>query len=175
LNQTQHEEQEVEKKRSMLLAKKSAASAANASGNASRHLVSANQTKATTAFNGSAAVQITKVNKSDQNEARPRNATLLSKAAKVNVAASTVVDLHANASVLSDTVRKLLEENQRLTKEKETLKNQLNAQQMKSEKAKLRQKLRNRLLVADRRLKAKKEQAGKSVAKMAPPAQSKHA
>eukprot|EP00927_Polykrikos_kofoidii_P030073 TRINITY_DN2593_c0_g1_i2.p1 TRINITY_DN2593_c0_g1~~TRINITY_DN2593_c0_g1_i2.p1 ORF type:complete len:329 (+),score=70.84 TRINITY_DN2593_c0_g1_i2:73-987(+) len=60
-----------------------------------------------------------------------------------------------NESGLTETMEKLLEENRRLKVEKDELARKLAEKQVAEEKSKLKEKMRNRLVVADRRMTAK--------------------
>jgi len=63
---------------------------------------------------------------------------------------NSTVEANATAMPTSEDVKRLLEENQRLKREKAALERKLNMKKVAIEKAKLKQKLKNRLALADR-------------------------
>lgn len=63
---------------------------------------------------------------------------------------SAAVEANATAMPTSEDVKRLMEENQRLKREKAALERKLNMKKVAIEKAKLKQKLKNRLALADR-------------------------
>jgi hypothetical protein len=76
-----------------------------------------------------------------------KNSTFL---IKTKIVRKTLRDAQ-NETILTENMQKLLEENRRLKEEKDELARKLAEEQVAEEKAKLKEKMRNRLIFADRR------------------------